>query len=197
MKNYVYMFLATSILFFTGCDSYTVVEEQPHEQIDIPRPVNTEDIWHHTQYVNIDTSYETNISTPLISLYINFIKAISSDVKHFQIYIDSDNNPSTGFSGGQDHYEIIGADYMIEEGRLFKSTSTTAWTWSLNTCCSPTYTQETGVDGSLSIKSTFKNIAIFQDGIKARTINISIEPVNAQWQDTNNFVQTQTITVTP
>jgi len=189
------LFFSLSLLTFIACDSGIVVDEQPHEVADAPRPINTEDVWHHVENVNISASYENNTSTPKLSLDIKFLESVSTDVKHFQIYIDTDNNASTGFSGGADHYEIIGADIMIEEGRLFKSTSTSAWTWELKTCCKPTYIEQTAADGSRHVKSTFKTTQLFPDINVLEHLNISIEPVNEQWQDTNNFVLTQAVPI--
>jgi len=185
------------LLLLTGCDTVAPLEdEQPHQVSNEPRPLNTKDIWHHPEYVNIDASYDKTLSASMLSIDINFIKPITPDVKHFQIYIDADNNTQTGFSGGGEHYIIKGADYMIEEERLFKSTSTTAWTWALLPHA-PSYLKQNNADGSVSLKSTFDASHIFSNISTATNINVSIEPVNKQWLDTNNFVLTQAVTLTP
>ncbi len=197
LKSYLSNTLILSLLLLSGCDSTLPLgEEKPHQVNNTSRPINTTDIWHHPEYVNIDASYDKSLAAPILSLEINFIKPITPDVKHFQIYIDADNNPQTGFSGGQEHYIIQGADYMIEEGNLFKSTSNTAWTWSLQ-AYSPSYQEQKAADSSMKLKSTFDASQIFSNINTATNINVSIEPVNEQWQDTNNFVLTQAVPIQP
>lgn len=197
MKNHFLKSLTLSFLLLTGCDTVApTVDEQPHQVDNKPRPINTKDIWHHPEYVNIDADYDKTLSTPVLSLNINFVKPITSDVKHFQIYIDADNNAQTGYTGGGEHYIIKGADYMIEEGRLFRSTSSTAWKWTLLSH-TPTYLELKAVDGSKSIKSTFDAAQILSDIPTVTNINVSIEPVNEQWLDTNNFVLTQAVSLLP
>lgn len=44
------------------------------------------------------------------------------------LFIDSDNNPETGYQGWE--YKRTGADYLVQNGNLYKSTNT-GWAWDL------------------------------------------------------------------
>lgn len=49
------------------------------------------------------------------------------DNTQYQIYIDSDNNAGTGYQDSQ--YGSSGADYLIENGLLYRYTGTGGWSW--------------------------------------------------------------------
>ncbi|WP_127125881.1 right-handed parallel beta-helix repeat-containing protein [Pseudoflavitalea rhizosphaerae] len=49
------------------------------------------------------------------------------DNTQYQIYIDSDNNAGTGYQDSQ--FGSSGADYLIENGLLYRYTGTGGWSW--------------------------------------------------------------------
>ncbi len=60
------------------------------------------------------------------SVKIKLTKGIKQGV-HYQFYIDSDKNSQTGYS---DEWIADGADYVIEDGRIYKSLSNSdKWEW--------------------------------------------------------------------
>ena len=49
------------------------------------------------------------------------------DNSQYQFYIDTDNNSATGYQDSQ--YGASGADYLIENGYLYRYTGTGGWSW--------------------------------------------------------------------
>ena len=123
-----------------------------------------------------------------------------TDMAHLQVYVDIDNNKATGYSNGPIEYQgitydIIGADYMVEDNQLFKSTSTTEWKWELVSSAEYTILDTEVVAGTTNYNREFKidlNLAV---GFNNSDVNVAIEPVDANWADTNNFIPTHTISV--
>ncbi len=128
MYNFIYLF---AIAFFShGCSNDIVTSNDPHTDI-------------HEKTQEVKTPIISNTKTVFISDSNGTLKMTFSadsdlsgveDIKHFQIYLDADMNQATGFHDGPityngDTYEIIGADYMIEDNKLYKSTSKTVWKW--------------------------------------------------------------------
>jgi len=66
-----------------------------------------------------------------VSFFLAIIKGSSGNPVHRQLLIDIDNNPSTGFQFSNELWSRkSGVDYMIEDGRLYKSTSNdSSWSW--------------------------------------------------------------------
>ena len=50
---------------------------------------------------------------------------------HWQLHIDSDNNPNTGFQHDNEAWsKLSGIDYIVEDGYLYKSTANdSSWSW--------------------------------------------------------------------
>ncbi|MEB8430995.1 DUF5011 domain-containing protein [Cocleimonas sp. KMM 6892] len=57
-----------------------------------------------------------------------------SDDKHFQFFLNTDNNPDTGFRFDSTLWDDTGADYVIEDGLLFEKNGQfdSAWTWNVD-----------------------------------------------------------------
>jgi len=203
MRRFLAGSIIASVMLFSGCTSGSVEEietginnQQPHA---ITRTItstgtgvvsqNDEDIWQ--KFVTMSASFDHNDNNFILDIQCQ--KGISSDVAHFQIYLDVDNNAATGFTDslGSD-YAIIGADYMVEDGSLYKSSSASEWQWS--------YVDEIYYTEEETNSGVFK-ILLDDNGAAAsmfnkndlKEIRVSIEPTDAQWSDTGNFVQTQDI----
>jgi hypothetical protein len=106
----------------------------------------------------------------------NVIFAIHGKIEkgsHVQFFIDSDNNPNTGFS----NEKVKGADYVIEEDHLMKSTqNSSAWKWKVVKWGLKT-TQTTK-------KATVQVPAKVCDMINKKHIDIKItgSTINKRWQ---------------
>jgi len=183
----------TAAVIFNGCggtaDTQQNSSKQPHK---VSRVLDYEadhaDDWQN--YVDIKASYET--STNNVILDITFNEGITSDVSHFQIYLNNDGKHHTGYNDGA----IKGAEYLIEDGSLFKSTSDTEWEWEY--VDEVYYVSEELDDGKHHIMIDDNGAAAdvfkqFEQYKHHQIASISIEPVNDQWQDTHNFVKERTI----
>ena len=50
--------------------------------------------------------------------------------KHIQVFLDIDNNPATGFRSRYNLWSQSGIDYLIQDGRIYKSQSNSSrWRW--------------------------------------------------------------------
>jgi len=193
----VYMSLAlitATVLTFGGCggtstSSEPIVDQttsyKPHritrDYTDAEEPLNYEDF---AAKIDIQASYHSQ------SLFIDIASTepvITYDMAHMQVYLDIDNNTSTGLTLGDGVYAIKGADFMIEDNHLFKSTNPNDWEWEY---VADVTTYEDGL-GTEDPALYSKHIAIPSELITHKNIkkvNISIEPIDENWDDTNNYV---------
>ncbi len=189
--------LLASAFIFAGCggDTQNLDGVNAH-QVNIKKPRADEnlpdvDIWH--KYVDISSVYDENNEKMRIKVDCN--RGISPDVHTYQVYIDSDQNSQTGFSAGESSWEIKGADYLIEDDALFKSISDTEWKWEwirdVSVSKYGSKTEDYNIEYTLN-SDTVKEI--FEDNLPDK-VNISIEPVNRNWQDTHNYVSIQNVDV--
>jgi hypothetical protein len=100
----------------------------------------TSSSWKNTQ---AKSKQETSIKSSIEELgrltgrYLVKIDVESSsglnNIKHWQIILNTDNNPKTGFQYEDDAWsKESGIDYIIEDGYLYKSTSNDSnWSWKL------------------------------------------------------------------
>ena len=65
-----------------------------------------------------------------ITYVFRFWDGLPKEVAHFQFFIDADDDNSTGYNG-ENGWEISGADYLIEDGKVFKYNpyTTDKWQW--------------------------------------------------------------------
>ncbi len=121
-----------------------------------------------------------------LTLDVYFTQNIPAEVQHFQYFLDTDNNAATGFSFGQDSWRISGADYLIEDGKLYKSNSTNAWSWTY-VRDNNTYTRN--IEGNIAHIHIETNSNI----VSGDTLNITIEPFDANWGSTYSTISTQAV----
>jgi len=199
--------ITATVLTFGGCggtstSSEPIVEQTnsytPHhitrEYTGAEEPLNYEDF---AAKIDIQAIYKSlNIINKKEALHINIASTepvVTYDMAHMQVYLDIDNNISTGLTLGDDIYAIKGADFMIEDNHLFKSTNPTDWEWE--------YVADVTVDeeglGSDDPALYSKHITIPSELIAHKNIkkvNISIEPIDENWDDTNNYVPATSVT---
>ena len=147
-------------------------------------------------YNKITTSYDmTDATDHKLNIDITFEQGISNNAKHFQIYLDTDFNASTGWSYGDKDMATVGADYMIEDGSLYKSTSNTAWKWDFVDKVDFKAIKEANNLFNIKITGSSAKVMSITDIENVKKMNISVEPVDANWEDTNNFVSNQVINI--
>jgi YD repeat-containing protein len=120
-----------AMLSLSGCGGGTTssIEKQPHDTSKLGRTVSIEKDW------TWDVSFSTHVAAINDASDDTYVEAhfwagIPDNIENFQIFIDMDNNKSTGYSGSNG-WEIYGADYLIENGDVYVSTSTTEWKWKI------------------------------------------------------------------
>ncbi len=186
--------LVVSAFLFSGCgdtttDTETILNQEQAHEVKITKGLFNfllpdEDIWHTA--VNVTSTY--NKSDKSININALCKKGISSDVSTYQVYINTDNKFYTGFSTGIFSWDVIGADYLIDDDALFKSTSKTNWEWEWVQDIDFSTSGSTTSNYNLNYKLNSDAVqAIFGDNIPSK-IGISIEPVGDDWSDTGNYV---------
>jgi hypothetical protein len=185
--------ILTALLFY-GCGGTGVTgTDKPHSGV---RTQTSE-----TSVTTISNTFTTASRDENGSLTLTFsadsdLSGID-DIRHFQIYLDTDMNASTGFNDGPIdyngiHYEIVGADYMIEDNKLYRSTSHTAWAWDFMTDIDENI-EDVTKDGRISLyKRSYHFSSSLLHGLQSQ-IRVSVEPLNVNYKDTNNFVPTEMI----
>jgi hypothetical protein len=87
----------------------------------------------HTELVSLqaraeNTQFNVEDTGENLAISIGYLDIASAT--HTQIFLNTDNNPSTGFGFNGIAWGAIGADYMIQNQYLYRSTSNTAvWDW--------------------------------------------------------------------
>ena len=115
------------ILYFSGAQR---IEDDIHDNNHEANPIQTEKTKPHNSVYEADPVAQHEDSGLGISVHDNnVIFSINGEISegaHVQFFIDSDNNPNTGFS----NEKVKGADFVIEEDHLMRSTqNSTAWKW--------------------------------------------------------------------
>jgi len=181
-----------SVIIFNGCggdtaDTKTAIQtnKQPHKILKVlDYEADHADDWQN--FVDMKSSFELNNENFILD--ITFNEGITTDVAHFQIYLNTDSDRYTGYND-----DIVkGAEYLIEDGSLFKSTSDTEWEWEY--IDEVYYISEELDDGKhhIMIDDNGAATVLYNDN---GYIKVSIEPVSAEWTDTHNFVDEHKIAV--
>jgi hypothetical protein len=181
-------------IIFGGCggggvttDTKANIQEnkQPHKVTRVlDYDADHADDWQN--FVDIKASFDDDDNNFILD--ITFNEGITTDVAHFQIYLNTDNDRYTGYNDGT----VKGAEYLIEDGSLFKSTSNTEWEWEY--IDEVYYVSEELDDGKHHILIDDNGAAsVLHDG--NGYLKVSIEPVSEEWTDTHNFVEEHKIKV--
>ena len=162
--------LGLAMLLTTGCGT-TGNDRKAGDANMQPHP-------HKTNRVLKDWTWEVdatlNIDNKGADLSTYYYDNIPSKVVNFQIFIDA--IPNKGFNGS-DGWEVFGADYLIEDGGLFKSQSDTEWKWQYLGAINLHDNHATGSDRAIS----FNNSKLLANAISAKKVNIYIESYDKNW----------------
>ena len=191
-KNFSKLILGsfvTAAVIFSGCGGTADTQQSSSKQAHKIKRVldysaDHADDWQN--YVDMKASFELNNENFILD--ITFNEGITTDVAHFQIYLNTDSDGYTGYNDSI----VKGAEYLIEDGSLFKSTSDTEWEWEY--VDEVYYISEELDDGKHHILIDDNGAAsvLYNDN---GYIKVSIEPVSAEWTDTHNFVDEHKIAV--
>ncbi len=198
-KHYASLFIGSALVasLLAGCGETASDKslKQPTNTTKSPRATgeNTTD-W--TWFVDTHASFKAIDKAALIfdlSIDSTFAQGIPEEVKHLQYFIDTDDQKSTGFSYGQDSWEISGADYLVEDGDLYKSLSNTEWKWEY-IASFDSFTRTTqGGKASVHMSSSDQRVTAIIDENKLNNLNISIEPFNENWGGIYSTISTQVV----
>jgi len=133
--------------------------------------------WQSTATSNRSIPIELKARTSSDSLYINTNGLGDLSDKFWQIHIDTDNNPETGFQFKYNAWSnLSGVDYIIQNGYLFKSTANdSSWSWELLNEA-PTFNSEKfPADGALQFFMSAYDKEI------CGTINVGAIVLNKNW----------------
>jgi hypothetical protein len=125
MVRSLYLFSAIFVLLLSGCggggSSTSTSKTDAHEGKNNFLRANWEEVNKpgESSLGVLTKSLDNNL------IEINLVKG-NSVGEHIQFFIDSDYNEATGYSNDW----VDGADYLIEDGRIYKSTANgAAWNW--------------------------------------------------------------------
>jgi hypothetical protein len=184
MQNgYLKLFTGSAVLasiLLVGCgesNNSNDSEKKPHSMEKSIRTVDLGTDW--TWFVDMQSELSIVDENHKLSFDVNFYEGIPSEIKHLQYFLDTDNNDSTGFSGS-DGWQVVGADYLIEDGDLYKTQSKTEWKWKYIGKFSQ-YKRVKDTKDLVNIKIE-SNDGLLKDIIPhASKINVSIEPFDENW----------------
>ncbi len=154
-------------------------DSQPNESVNAQPRILIDSDWASARAINSNSS--SNISASVIGSNLNL--SIESDflenAPHVQVYLDTDNNATTGFQFENQAWANSGVDYIIEDGFLYKSlTSNTEWNWDTDA-------------GDISYETSNKNIDISIDtgllGDVCNTVNIGLMTRDNGWSVENFY----------
>ncbi len=115
---------------------------------------------------------KNNNGTTTISTY--YYDNIPSNIKNFQLFIDS--IPNKGFNGS-DGWEVFGADYLIENTSLYSSQSDTQWKWKYLGEVSLNNNQEAGNKRAIFIHDN----TLLADAIEGDSVDMYVESYDKDW----------------
>ncbi len=135
---------------------------------------------------------DANRSEKDLGFDIYFMQGIPTAVKHFQYFLDTDSNINTGFSFGKDGWRISGADYLLEDGKLYKSTSNKGWHWEyVDTFEVYDRLQEDGIEHIHIATKKMPLVSLF----KSDFVHVTIEPFDKDWTSTYSTISEQFVSL--
>ena len=178
--------LLTVTALLTGCGTSSLDEVKRAKDTTKLIRGTADDTTDWTWFVGTDGTQSTN----KVSLTTYFMHGVPSEVKHFQYFLDTDNDANTGFSFGEDSWRITGADILVEDGDVYTSQSKTEWKWSYVGRVA-NYTRRKA-EGLEKINFIANKVLL---GIKSDIINVTIEPFDENWDSTYSTISTQAVTL--
>lgn len=178
MKHNKPLFLASllSLSVLTACGGGSSVDDYtPTNNVNAlqPHAVSSENLQ------NINVLSRNTFPAPAVTTNANSITITHTlpsrqlPSAHYQFFLNIDNDAATGFRFDGEAWDNAGTDYIVEDGRLFKSTSNdTSWSWDENV--GEVSYQETDSTVSVTIKKSLLQ------GLKP-VVRIGFMPRDANW----------------
>ncbi len=174
--------LSTLLLSGCGGGADSGVTKQPHDTSKLGRMVSVERDW--TWDVSSKAVMKKDGD---ISIFTNFWAGLPDNIENFQYFIDMDSNIDTGYNGSNG-WEVKGADYLIENGDVYKSLSNSEWNWeligTLQTFSLDNYPNLSERDSLLMRNATPTLTNIFNTD----SFKVMIEVYDKNWEGDNNTI---------
>ena len=166
-RKAVLLSIMTGVLLLSGCGENVVNDgannaHQPHKKTNRDYKDWT---WNVGAEIDISGKGFKSVTT--------YYSGMPESTKHTQFFIDT--TPGKGFNGSNG-WEIEGADYLIEDDKLYKSLSDTEWKWQQIGSAS-TKTVGTGNDK----RTTFTAGSVVAKAINSKKVNIFLETYDKDW----------------
>ena len=172
--------LATLLLSGCGGGADNSITKQPHDTSKLGRTVAIEKDW------TWDVSFSLIKLDDTTVVQAHFWEGVPKDLKNFQVFVDLDNDENTGYSGS-DGWEIHGADYLIENGQVYKSQSTTQWKWEYIDLFKDLHLFSAGV-GKYGKFDWRTSTAKIDNIFNADSFKVMIEAYDANWKGDCNTI---------
>ena len=204
--------LGTSTLVYTATDTTGNVGTSPQRTVNVIEetaalpPVGLYDNWDtlgNQQSLDVGTdttlTLEGHQDATSNDIYLQLEKSDASSTGHIQTYLDTDNDPLTGYQAWASNSTSAeaGAEYMIEDGLMFKYTGTGIdWSWSDQPVQTPYSFKENAYDvsGEESIFAEMRSI--FSSSIvSGNNVGVMILRMNADWTSQNIYTQNAVYTL--
>jgi hypothetical protein len=191
----IWIIVVISMFSLIGCGENTTESiKSPKNTVKLLRALaNDETDW--TWFVGTEASFSKVEDKETLTIVSSYYQGIPKKVQHLQYFIDSDNNAKTGFSYGRDSWRISGADYLVEDGALYKSNSTSKWDWTyVGEFSSFTRVKLDNDIVKVTFSSSDKVITSMIDKAHIPTyINVTIEPFDVNWGSTYSTISTDQV----
>ena len=188
MKNRNIKLLTGSVLLssilLSGCggEADSGVTKQPHDTSKLGRTVGVEKDWTWNVSFSADIASGGNNT----SVQANFWEGVPENIENFQTFIDMDSDANTGYSG-PGTWEIDGADYLIENGDVYESLSTTEWKWKLIGSFQEVNKQSSGL-GQYALLNMSNAESTLNNIFTTNNFKVMIEAYDANWQGDCNTI---------
>ena len=174
--------LATILLSGCGGEGDSGVTKQPHDTSKLGRTVGVEKDWTWNVSFSADIASGGNNT----SVQANFWEGIPDNIENFQTFIDMDSDANTGYSG-PGTWEIDGADYLIENGDVYESLSTTEWKWKLIGSFQEVNKQSSGL-GKYALLNMSNAESTLNNIFTTNNFKVMIEVYDANWKGDCNTI---------
>jgi|GEM_PF-3815207 len=183
-------------------DDNTSVQPEPEEPTPSTAP--------HQAQIQRDTAIDPNsrgASTELRACYDTkkakltleaYIPAgVSDNTVHYQFFLDLDQNAQTGYTSAvqNDYFSLTGIDFMIEDGSVYRALSTTEWQWEKVDEYDFAVIKMTTGEYLVQNCGSLAAFGSMLDINTTESINMAMEPLDADWNDIDNFVRVQNVSL--
>ena len=131
-------------------------------------------------------------------VYLQLGKHFIGSFKNIQVYLDTDNNPATGYKAWSSTSTTAetGAEYLVQNGVLYKYTGRgNNWSWSSDSTPLPYHTESNCSGLQCSLTSYIQKMIIPASLLTSDTVGIMAFEASLDWSTHELFVRNDTYTL--